>query len=229
MKFVKGTIVNTVSIIAGGSLGVILGHRLSDGLKTTVMQGLSLAVLLIGGQMALKTNNPPVVIFSLLIGAVIGELLKIETRLNKFGEWIESKFSSEGGSVAKAFVRTTLIYCVGAMAIMGAIQDGLTGDPSTLYAKSMLDGFSAIAFASTMGIGVIFSSLPVLLYQGLITLLASSVQAILTPEIIAEMTATGGLLIIGISINILEIAEIKVGNLLPSIFVAIGLSYLIVI
>nr|WP_320408960.1 MULTISPECIES: DUF554 domain-containing protein [unclassified Candidatus Frackibacter] len=229
MKFVKGTIVNTVSIIAGGSLGVILGHRLSDGLKTTVMQGLSLAVLLIGGQMALETNNPPVVIFSLLIGAVIGELLKIETRLNKFGEWIESKFSSEGGSVAKAFVRTTLIYCVGAMAIMGAIQDGLTGDPSTLYAKSMLDGFSAIAFASTMGIGVIFSSLPVLLYQGLITLLASSVQAILTPEIIAEMTATGGLLIIGISINILEIAEIKVGNLLPSIFVAIGLSYLIVI
>jgi len=226
---VKGTIVNTVSIIAGGSLGVILGHRLSDGLKTTVMQGLSLAVLLIGGQMALETNNPPVVIFSLLIGAVIGELLKIETRLNKFGEWIESKFSSEGGSVAKAFVRTTLIYCVGAMAIMGAIQDGLTGDPSTLYAKSMLDGFSAIAFASTMGIGVIFSSLPVLLYQGLITLLASSVQAILTPEIIAEMTATGGLLIIGISINILEIAEIKVGNLLPSIFVAIGLSYLIVI
>ncbi|SDC44050.1 MULTISPECIES: DUF554 domain-containing protein [unclassified Candidatus Frackibacter] len=225
----KGTIVNTVSIIAGGSLGVILGHRLSDGLKTTVMQGLSLAVLLIGGQMALETNNPPVVIFSLLIGAVIGELLKIETRLNKFGEWIESKFSSEGGSVAKAFVRTTLIYCVGAMAIMGAIQDGLTGDPSTLYAKSMLDGFSAIAFASTMGIGVIFSSLPVLLYQGLITLLASSVQAILTPEIIAEMTATGGLLIIGISINILEIAEIKVGNLLPSIFVAIGLSYLIVI
>jgi len=226
---VKGTIVNTVSIIAGGSLGVILGHRLSDGLKTTVMQGLSLAVLLIGGQMALETNNPPVVIFSLLIGAVIGELLKIETRLNQFGEWIESKFSSEGGSVATAFVRTTLIYCVGAMAIMGAIQDGLTGDPSTLYAKSMLDGFSAIAFASTMGIGVIFSSLPVLLYQGLITLLASSVQVILTPEIIAEMTATGGLLIIGISINILEIAEIKVGNLLPSIFVAIGLSYLIVI
>ncbi len=225
----KGTIVNTVSIIAGGSLGVILGHRLSDGLKTTVMQGLSLAVLLIGGQMALETNNPPVVIFSLLIGAVIGELLKIETRLNQFGEWIESKFSSEGGSVATAFVRTTLIYCVGAMAIMGAIQDGLTGDPSTLYAKSMLDGFSAIAFASTMGIGVIFSSLPVLLYQGLITLLASSVQVILTPEIIAEMTATGGLLIIGISINILEIAEIKVGNLLPSIFVAIGLSYLIVI
>jgi hypothetical protein len=225
----KGTMVNTIAIIIGGGLGVGLGHRLSESLKETVMQGLSLAVLLIGGQMALESNNPPIVIFSLLIGGVIGELLGIEDKLNSFGNWIESKVNSKNGDVARAFVRTTLIYCVGAMAIMGAIQDGLTGDPSTLYAKSMLDGFSAIAFSSTMGIGVVFSAIPVLLYQGLITILASSVQTILTPEIIAEMTATGGLLIIGISINILEIAEIKVGNLLPSIFVAIILSYIFII
>ncbi|SJZ80225.1 DUF554 domain-containing protein [Selenihalanaerobacter shriftii] len=222
----QGTIVNTVAIIVGGSLGVVLGNRFSESLKITVMQGLSLAVLLIGGSMALETNDPRIVIFSLLIGGVIGETLSIERRLDNLGQWIENKFSSQDSNVAQAFVRTTLVYCVGAMAIMGAIQDGLTGDPSTLYAKSMLDGFSAIAFASTMGIGVIFSSVAVFLYQGIITLLASSVEAFLTPNIIAEMTATGGLLIIGIAINILEIAKIKVGNLLPSIFVAVILMLL---
>ncbi|ADL13819.1 DUF554 domain-containing protein [Acetohalobium arabaticum] len=221
----KGTVVNTAAIIAGGSLGVVLGHRVSESLKETVMQGLSLAVFLIGGKMALETNNISIVIFSLLLGGIIGELLGIEARLNNIGDWLEDKVSSEDGNVTEAFVRTTLIYCVGAMALMGAIQDGLTGDPSTLYAKSMLDGFSSIAFASTMGVGVIFSSVAVFIYQGSITLLASSVQTILTPEIIAEMTATGGLLIIAISINILEMAEIKVGNLLPGIFVAVVLSY----
>ncbi|MBM7624317.1 DUF554 domain-containing protein [Sporohalobacter salinus] len=224
----KGTIVNTTAIIIGSSLGLILGHRVSESLKETVMQGLSLAVFLIGGQMALETNNIPIIILSLLLGGIIGEILGIETRLNNIGDWLEDKVSSEDGNVTEAFVRTTLIYCVGAMAIMGAIQDGLTGDPSTLYAKSMLDGFSSIAFASTMGVGVVFSSLAVFIYQGSITLLASSVQTVLTPKIIAEMTATGGLLIVAISVNILEIAKIKVGNLLPSIFVAVLLSYLFI-
>ncbi|MCK8824540.1 DUF554 domain-containing protein [Fuchsiella alkaliacetigena] len=224
----KGTIVNTVAIIVGSGLGICLGRKFSTSLKETLLQGLSLAVLLIGMEMTLESNQLSVVIFSLVIGGIIGELLGIESKLKNFGNWLESKFAVGHGGIAEAFVRTTLIYCVGAMAIMGAIQDGLTGNPDILYAKSMLDGFSAIAFTSTMGIGVIFSSLSVLFYQGTITLLANSLQFLLTPEIVAEMTATGGLLIIGICINILGMAEIKVGNLLPSIGVAIFLAHLII-
>ncbi|MGM0471149.1 MAG: DUF554 domain-containing protein [Bacillota bacterium] len=223
-----GTVVNTIAIIVGGSVGVGLGHRFSQSLKETVMQGLSLAVFLIGGEMALKSNQLPIVIFSLLLGGVIGELLQIESRLNQLGSWLESQIKLDNSNLTEGFVRTTLIYCVGAMAIMGAIQDGLADDPSILYAKSMLDGFSAIAFGSTMGVGVVFSSLTVLLYQGSITLLATTLQPLLTQPIIAEMTATGGLLIIAISINILKMAEIKVGNLLPSIFVAVILGYLFI-
>lgn len=221
----KGTIVNTISIIIGGSLGMMLGAKLKKRFKETVMQGLSLSVLLIGIQMALSTNNPTYIIFSLLIGGLIGEAINIEDKLESIGKWFERRLGNRG-RVAEGFVQCSLIYCVGAMAIMGAIQDGLQHDPSTLYAKALLDGFSGIVFASTLGIGVILSAIPVFLYQGAITLLASQVKVFLTDPIITEMTATGGLLILAIALNMLNITKIKVGNLLPAIFVVIALVYL---
>ncbi|OCL28453.1 hypothetical protein U472_00780 [Orenia metallireducens] len=221
----KGTIVNTISIIIGGSFGMMLGTKLKNRFKEIVMQGLSLSVLLIGMQMALRTDNPTYIIFSLLIGGLIGEVVNIENRLENVGKWFERKLGNKG-RVAEGFVQCSLIYCVGAMAIMGAIQDGLQHDPSILYAKALLDGFSAIAFASTLGIGVILSSIPVFLYQGIITLLATQAKVFLTSSIIIEMTATGGLLILAIALNMLNITKIKVGNLLPAIFIVVTLVYL---
>lgn len=222
-----GTIINTAAIILGGALGLLFGNALSEKMKSTLIQGVGLAVLLIGGSMALKTNNALVVIASLVIGGVIGELIDIELRLKNFGSWMESKIGQgEDGRFTKAFVSTSLIFCVGAMAIMGSIESGLRGNHAILIAKSMLDGISSIVFASSMGIGVLAAAIPVFIYQGAITLLAGSLQGIISQPIITEMSATGGLLIFGIGLNILEIKEIKVGNLLPGIFVAIPLTIL---
>lgn len=223
--FMIGTIVNAVAIIVGGLLGTVLGHRFPDKVKMTVIQGMGLTFLLVGMQMAIKSQNILMVIFSIMIGGVLGEVIDIEEWLHRLGRWVESKFKPGSGNIAAGFVRTSLIYCVGAMAITGAIQDGLSHDPSTLIAKGMIDGFTAIAFAATMGFGVVLSAIPVFIYQGTLTIAASWVQALMTPEIIAEMTATGGLLIMGIGLNIMEITKIKVGNLLPAIFVAVALTY----
>lgn len=222
-----GTIVNTIAIILGGVLGLGFGNALSKKMKSTLIQGIGLATLLIGGSMALKTNNALVVIASMVIGGAIGELIDIELRLKNFGTWMENKIGQgEEGGFTKAFVSTSLIFCVGAMAIMGAIESGLRGNHTILMAKSMLDGISSIVFASSMGIGVLFAAIPVLLYQGAITLGAELLQGVISPAVITEMSATGGLLIFGIGLNILEIKEIKVGNLMPGIFVAIPLTIL---
>ncbi|MDA8233600.1 MAG: DUF554 domain-containing protein [Clostridia bacterium] len=222
-----GTIVNVAAIIAGGLVGMVLKRGIPDKVKTTVMQGIGLAVVLIGLQMALQTRNPLIVISSLVIGGIIGEFIGIEDKLHKLGLWLEEKVGKDKGEVAKAFVSTSLIYCVGAMGITGAIEDGLNGNSRILFAKAMLDGFSAIIFASTMGMGVLFSSVPVFLYQGAISLLAGWAAALLSGPVTAEMTATGGLLIVGIGINILGIKEIRVGNLLPAIGVAIIFASLV--
>lgn len=219
-----GTIVNVIAIIIGSILGFSVKGRLPEKYQNIVMQGISLAVLIIGLQMALSvesTKGTLVVIFSLVIGGIIGELIGIENGLEKLGETIQKRFGSDEGLFVQGFVQSSLIYCVGAMAIMGAIQDGLNNDPSILFTKSLLDGTASIAFSATFGIGVIFSSVPVLIYQGTISLLASWAQNFLNQDVIAMMTATGGLLIMAIGFNILLSTEIKIGNLLPSIFVAI--------
>ncbi|MDF9409033.1 DUF554 domain-containing protein [Pelotomaculum isophthalicicum JI] len=197
---------------------------ISEKVGCTIMQGLGLAVLLIGSSMALQTKQVLVVILSLVFGGLTGGLLNIEGGLARLGKWLEEKVGGETGEVGKAFVTTSLIYCVGAMAIMGSIEDGLNNNPQILFAKAALDGISAVVFASTMGIGVIFSLFPVLIYQGSITLLAAYVKDFLSPDAVAEMTATGGLLIVGIGLNILGIKDIKVGNLLPAIFYALPLT-----
>lgn len=223
-----GTIVNSLAILAGGLAGMLFGKALPEKMKNTVIQGIGLAVLLIGLSMALQSKNTLVVIASLVLGGIIGEWIDIEFRLEQVGRWLE-KFlakSSNSGHFTKAFVSTSLIYCVGAMAIMGSLESGLKGVHDILFAKAMLDGVSAIVFASSMGIGVLASAIPVFLYQGGITLSATLLQGLLSDPIIAEMSATGGLLIVGIGINILEIKEIKVGNLLPGIFMTIPLTLL---
>lgn len=222
-----GTIVNVLAIIVGSILGFLVKGKLPERFQNIVIQGISLAVLIIGLQMAFSvesTKGTLVIIFSLVIGGIIGEILKIEDRLEGLGEKIQSRFGNEDGLFVQGFVQSSLIYCVGAMAIMGAIQDGLNNDPSILFTKSLLDGTASVAFSATFGIGVLFSSIPVLIYQGSITLLSSWAQKFLNQDVVAMMTATGGLLIMAIGLNMLLSAKIKIGNLLPSIFVAIVIA-----
>jgi len=215
----KGTIVNVIAVILGTLIGRYLGHLFPERIRRTIMAGLGLAVLLIGTQLALQSNNVFIVIGSLLVGGIIGEVLGIEARLENFGHRLQQRYK-DAGNVAEAFVTASLLYCIGAMAIMGSIQDGLGETPTILYAKSALDGIASIALTSTMGIGVIFSVIPLLIYQGLITLSAGWMQGILTDPVIAEMNAVGGLLILAIGLDVLGIKKLPIGNLLPGIFVA---------
>lgn len=217
-----GTLVNAASIVAGSITGTLFRIGIPDKIKSTVMHAISLSVLIIGFDSALKFKNLLLVIISLSIGGILGEILDIEKKLNEFGNFLERRLAKSGeNKVSEGFVTASLIYCVGAMAIVGALKDGLQGDHSILFAKSMLDGISSIIFASTLGIGVMISSISVLLYQGSITLCASLLKNLLTTNVIADMSAIGGILIIGISLNMLNLTKIKIGNLLPSIFVPI--------
>ena len=190
-----------------------------------MMAGLGLAVLLIGAQLALQSRQIMIVIGALILGGMIGELLGIERRLEQFGEKLQQRFSA-GGKIAEGFVTASLLYCVGAMAIMGALQDGLGGKPTILYAKAALDGVASIALTSTLGIGVAFSAIPLLLYQGGITLAAGVAKTILTDPVVTEMNAVGGLLIVAIAFDLLGFKRLPVGNLLPSVFVVIGLLWI---
>ena len=217
---VKGTLVNAAGILGGSIIGLLLKKNVPVKYQQTVMHGLALAVGLIGVQMALKTQNILIVIISMVIGGLIGEFIDIDRCLTKVGEWLTVRMGNKYGNASEGFITGTLVFCVGAMAIVGSIQDGLTGDANTLYAKAMLDTVASVVFASGMGIGVALSSVSVLIYQGMVTLLASSLSGFISDVMIREMTAVGGLLIIGISLLILEIKIIKVANLLPAVPVA---------
>ncbi|HOV80144.1 MAG TPA: DUF554 domain-containing protein [Bacillota bacterium] len=221
-----GTVVNAAAIVAGSAIGLLLGKGMPERVKCTLTQGVGLAVLLVGFSMALQTRQILVVIVSIVLGGLTGELLDIEGRLARLGRWLESKAGTGAGEVGKAFVTASLVYCIGAMAIVGSIEDGINKNPQILFTKAALDGISSVVLASTMGVGIIFSSFPVFVYQGSITLLAVLVKDLLSEAAVAEMTATGGLLIVGIALNILSIKEIKTGNLLPSVFYAVPLTML---
>lgn len=214
-----GTIVNALAIAMGSILGVSFKGGIPEKYNKTVMQAMGLAVVLIGLKSAFQTNNILLLIFSLAIGSVLGELLRIEDMLEKLGKWLERKFQKEGtkGGISEGFVTASLIYCVGSMAIIGSLESGLTGNHQTLLAKSVIDGVSSVVFASSLGIGVLFSSVSVFLYQGFITISSSFMKDLLIPSVTGEMSAVGGLLIAAIGINMLELKRIKVGNMLPSI------------
>ena len=214
-----GTFVNTLAIIAGSLAGLIVKGGIPKAYMDTVMQAIGLAVILIGLKGALGAEDLLLVIFSLAIGGVAGEFLRIEARLEHLGLWLERKLSRVGGDIAKGFVTASLLFCVGSMAIVGSLESGLTGNHQTLFAKSVLDGVSSIVFASTFGFGVILSAGAVFLYQGLITVTASLIKPFLIPPVVSQMSAVGGLLIMAIGFNILEFKRIKVGNMLPAILI----------
>lgn len=215
----QGTIVNTLAIIVGSLLGMVFRKGIPDTYKKTVIQAIGLAVLLVGLRAALRSDALLVVIISMAVGGVIGEWLGIEDRLDRLGKWFEGRFSGNGGGdVAKAFVTASLVYCVGSMAIVGSLESGLAGNHQTLYAKSLLDGITAIIFTASFGIGVILSAGAVFLYQGAITLSAVLIKPYLMPMVVDQMSAVGGLLIMGIGVNLLEIQKIRIGNMLPAIF-----------
>ena len=222
----KGTLVNTVAVLVGSGLGVLLKTGLAEKYKETVMQTLGLAVGIIGIKMALASENFIMVILSLVIGAIMGEYFTLNKKIDNLGQKHTAKCGEKYGDVGVGFVTASLIYCIGAMAIVGALQDGINGDAGILYAKALLDGISAIVFAATLGIGVSLSALSILVYQGSITLLAGVLQPLLIPAVITEITATGGVLIIAIALSMLNILKIRIANLLPSMLVVIFLAYL---
>ncbi|MFF2450587.1 DUF554 domain-containing protein [Neobacillus sp. NPDC058068] len=221
--FLLGTLVNGLLIIIGTLIGIRL-TRIPEGMKVTVMYAIGLSVMVLGLQMGFKSENFIIVIISLVVGAVIGELLRLEDRLNDLGQWLERKIGSNGkGSISEGFVNATLIFVIGAMAIIGALNSGIRGDHDVLYTKSLIDGFTALILTTTLGIGVIFSTIPVVLYEGLIALFATQIDRFVPQELmdqfIAEMTAAGGIMIFAIGLNLTGIVKIKVANLLPGIVV----------
>jgi len=216
-----GTIVNVIATICGSLLGLLFRKGIPDNYKEIIMSGIGLSVILIGVKSALSSDQLLIVIFSVIIGAGIGEFLKIEAKLESLGSYFERRLaskSSDTGSFARGFVTASLVFCVGSMAIVGALESGLTGNHQTLFAKSILDGVTSLIFASSLGIGVLFSGVAVFLYQGAITLTAVFMKNLLVAETISQMTSVGGLLILAIGLNLLGITKIRVGNLLPGIF-----------
>lgn len=220
-----GTLVNAAAIIAGALLGVLLRRGLSEKIKDALMSGMGLCVVLIGFRGALQTGSEMLVIFSVVLGGVLGAALGIEDRLDRFGKRLQARLSADPeSSVGKGFVTASLIFCVGAMAIVGSMDSGLRGDHATLFAKSVLDGVMSVVLASTLGIGVMLSAAAVLAYQGSIALLAQVISPLLTERVITEMSAVGGLLIVGIGLNMLRKRHIPVGDLLPAVFMPLLLT-----
>ena len=219
-----GTIVNSITVIVGCLVGLIVKGRLTEKISTTIMNGLALCTLYIGISGALNGGDTLIMIISVAIGALIGEIIDIDKWLNKLGYYLEGKFKNKKESnisIAEGFITSSLLFCVGAMAIVGSLESGLRGNHDTLFTKSILDGISSIIFTSSLGIGVIFSAVTVFVYQGAIILGAGLLSGVLSTSVITNMSAIGGLLIVGLGFNMLGVTKIKVANLLPAIFLPI--------
>ena len=223
-----GTLVNSGVIILGSLIGLLLKRGLPEKWQGTMINSIALCVFIIGIQMAMKTDNIIIVIISLVIGSIIGEIIDIEEGMNGLGAWLGSKLSKESGSIAgqiaEGFVNSSILFCTGAMAIVGSIQDGLSGDCSTLFAKATLDGIIALILTANVGVGVMLSAITVGVYQGSITLMAGFVEPYITEVILQEITASGGVMIMAIGTNMLRITKIRIGNMLPGMLVAAVLA-----
>ncbi len=221
-----GTLLNVVAVLIGGLLGLGLGNRLPDRVRATILNGLGLFVIAAGLKMTLESNNNLITLGAIMIGGLLGEWGRIEDRLHSLGAWLESRFArSESADGAARFIRgfvtASLLFCVGPMTILGSIQDGLTGDYQLLAIKSVLDGFAALAFAAASGVGVLFSIVVILIYQGGLALLAAQANQLLTTDMITELTAAGGILVMATGMGpLLELRRIRVGNYLPALLVA---------
>lgn len=224
-----GTIVNSLAVVIGCLIGFIFKGRLKTNISNTIMSGLGLCILYIGVSGALKGEDTLLMIICIVIGALIGELINIDNWLNRLGQAVERKVNKGGKnniSIAEGFVSASLLFCVGAMAIVGALESGLRGNYDTLFAKSLLDGITSIILTSTLGIGVVFSAITIFAYQGAITLGAGMLANVLSETVINNMTGVGSLLIIGLGLNILGVTKIKVANLLPAVISPVFLVFL---
>ena len=214
-----GTAINVATVLAGSGFGVVVGNRIPDRVHETVFKGLGLLTLVVGIKMSIETQNILTLMGSLLAGALVGEVLGIQAGLDRVADKLQTRFGGGRGRFSEAFVTSSLVFCVGPMTILGSIQDGLADDYDLLAMKSMLDAFSSFALA-TLGIGVMFSALTVLLFQGGLTLGAGVLEGLLSEGMIAEMTACGGLMVLGIGLVLLDIARPRVANFLPSLVIA---------
>ncbi len=214
-----GTLVNCVAIICGSLVGILFKNGIPEKYNQTVMQAMGLAVILVGIKSALGCDDLLIIIISLAIGSVLGEFIGIESYLERVGNFLETKFSKNSSGFSAGFVTASLMYCVGSMAIVGSLESGLTGNHDTLFAKACIDGIVGIILTTSLGIGVMFAAIPVLVYQGGITLAAGVLKPLLIPAVVSQMSGTGGLLILALGLNMLRDKKIKVGNMLPAVFV----------
>ncbi|HLL41105.1 MAG TPA: DUF554 domain-containing protein [Rubrobacteraceae bacterium] len=215
-----GTAINVLAVLVGGGVGTIVGSRLPEGMRRTAMQAIGIVTLLIGIQNFLEFDNPLVPLVSVILGLVIGEAIAIDGALKRLGGYLEKRLSKGESPVSRAFVTTSLLFCVGPLTVLGSLEDGLTGDYSLLALKSALDLVAALSFASVLGWGVLLSAGTVLVVQGTLTLSAGLLEEVVTEPMVLAMTATGGVLILGLGIILLEIKEVKVANMLPALLVA---------
>lgn len=222
------TIINALVVIVGCLVGLVVKDRLTENMSDTIMKGLGLSVLCIGITGAIKAEDSLQLIICVALGSLIGEIIDIDKRLNNLGVFLEEKINKRSKnkdkgnvSIAQGFVTSSLLFCVGAMAVVGCLESGLKGDNTTIYAKTVLDGVGSIIFTSSLGIGVMLSSVTILVYQGSITLFAGFLSGILTDVVIANMSAVGNVLIVGLGLNVVGASKIKIANLLPAMFLPI--------
>jgi hypothetical protein len=219
-----GSLINTATVLAGSTLGLLLRERFPKKVQAIIFQAVGLATLVLGMEMALGSDNFLIFIFSLIFGGILGELADLEGRMERLGEALKRRIGSDDARFTEGLITAFLIFCIGSMTFVGALNEGLTGDRTLIMTKAILDGFTSIALASVYGLGVMVSALPLLLVQGGISLLAAQFQGFFTPVLINQLTAVGGVLILGIGINLLELRKIKTTNLLPALAVVVVLT-----
>ncbi|MDY0201068.1 MAG: DUF554 domain-containing protein [Tenuifilaceae bacterium] len=220
-----GTLINVAAVVLGGSIGFLFRSRLPERITKAFFQAIGLFTLFLGFSMSLKTSNPLLLVFALIIGALVGSLFRLQDRVEGVGDLIQKRLKLKGGRFSEGMVTAFLMFCMGSMTILGAIEEGLGNEPKLLLIKSLMDGFSSIALVAALGVGVIFSVIPLLIYQGGLTLVAAWVGVSLESVVIDELTATGGILLIGLGITILGIKKIEVLNLIPALLFIIPLVY----
>ncbi len=228
MIFPIGPTVNALAIIIGAFIGMSVGSKLSDKMRQTIFQCLGISVLIIGFQMAMQTNEILILIFSLLIGGVVGEALDLEQKFLKFGDKVKAKVKTKDPRFTEGFVSASVLFCIGAMAIISSLDEGLRNDTSVAFSKSILDGFASIAMGSVFGLGVVFSAFSVFIYQASIVLCAQFLAPYISEALVTELSALGGAIIIGIGLNLLELTQIRLSNLLPSLILTIIFTLLFI-
>ncbi len=221
-----GTITNVATVVAGSTLGLLIHARLPEKLSRIVFHAIGLFTLVLGFSMALKSDRYLIIIFSLVAGAICGELLDIDAALNRMSEGLKRRLRISHEGFTEGLITAFFLFCMGSMTILGAFEEGLGGEPTLLMTKSVLDGFSSIALAASLGIGVLFSAVPLFLFQGGLTLFAAWLHDFFTPEMIAAMSGLGGILLVGLGVSILDIKKIKVANMLPALLFIVVLAYI---